>query len=138
MAGQAIRRFGERAATRTPSTAHIAAHREDQLAAARRSSDPNAVSMQTRILDDTPFPEYLPSLRRMFVDRDDRLWVEEYPEPRASRQRLRVYASDGRLLSRVVGPDRGRVLDVIGTRALVAWSDPDGVPYVRIHPIQTR
>jgi hypothetical protein len=137
VAGQEVRRFGERRATRTPSSSHVAAYREDQLVAARRSNDPNAVSMQTRILDATPFPEEVPSLRRMFVDREGRLWVEEYPEPRARRQRLRVYAPDGRLLSHVLGPDRGRVLDALGTRVLVAGSDEDGVPYVRIHQIQT-
>jgi hypothetical protein len=138
LAGEEIRRFGVRPAQRTPSAAHVSAYREDRLATARRSNNPSAVAMQTRILDATPYPEHVPSFRRMFVDREGRLWVEEFPEPRARRQRLRVYATDGRLLSHVLGPDRGRVLDVLGTRALVAWSDEDGVPYVRVHPIQTR
>lgn len=138
MAGAEVRRFGARSTTRTPSTDHIAAYRESQLAAARRSNDANALAMQTRILDATPFPEHVPAFRRMFVDRDGRLWVEEYPEARSSRQRFRVYAPDGRLLAHAVGPDRGRVLDVRGTQALVAWTDPDGVPYVRVYPILTK
>jgi hypothetical protein len=136
--GAEVRRIGARSATRTPSPDHIAAYRESQLATARRSNDANALAMQTRILDATPFPDHVPALRRMFVDRDGRLWVEEYPEARSTRQRLRVYAPDGRLLAHVTGPDRGRVLDVRGTSALVAWSDADGVPYVRVHPMQAR
>jgi hypothetical protein len=139
LAGAERRRFGEPSATRTPSANHIAAYRENQLAAARkRSNNANAVAMQTRILDATPFPDHVPALRRLFVDRDGRIWVEEYPEARSTRQRLRVYASDGRLLARVIGPDRGRVLDVRGTHALLSWSDPDGVPYVRVHGMQAR
>jgi hypothetical protein len=136
--GAEVRRIGARSTTRTPSANHIAAYRESQLASARQSNDANALAMQTRILDATPFPDHVPALRRMFVDRDGRLWVEEYPEPRSSRQRLRVYGPDGRLIALVTGPDRGRVLDVRGSSALVAWSDPDGVPYVRVYPIQTK
>jgi hypothetical protein len=136
-AGTTVRLFGSRSATRTPSREHIAAYREEQLAA-RRSNDANAVAMQTRILDATPYPEHVPVFRRMFVDGDARLWVEDYPAPRSTRQRFRVYAPDGRVLANVVGPDKGRVFDVRGTRALVAWSDPDGVPYVRVHTIQPK
>lgn len=138
VAGAEVRRFGARSATRTPSADHIAAYRESQLAVARRANDSNALAMQTRILDATPFPDHVPAFRRMFVDRDGRLWVEEYPEARSSRQRFRVYAADGRLLANAIGPDRGRVLDVRGTQALVAWSDPDAVPYVRLYQIQTK
>ena len=138
VAGVEVRRFGARSSTRTPGTDHIAAYRESQLAAARRSNEANALAMQTRILDATPFPDHVPAFRRMFVDRDGRLWVEEYPEVRSSQQRLRVYAPDGRLLAHVVGPDRGRVLDVRGTYALVAWTDPEGVPYARLLQIQTK
>ena len=134
--GAEVRRFGARSAKRT-STDHIAEYRESQLATARRSNDANAVAMQTRILDATPFPDHVPAFRRMFVDRDGRLWVQGYPDARSTRQRFRVYGSDGRLLANVVGPEGGRVFDVRGTQALVAWSDPDGVPYVRIHAIQT-
>jgi hypothetical protein len=138
VAGAEVRRFGVRSTTRTPSTDHIAAYRESQLATARRSSNANAIAIETRILDATPFPEHVPAFRRMFVDRDGRLWVEEYPEARSTRQRLRVYAPDGRLLANAVGPDGGRVLDVRGTQALVAWTDPDGVPYVRVYRIQIK
>lgn len=138
ISGAEVRRVGARSTSRTPSTNHVTAYRESQLATARRSSNPNAVAMQTRILDATPFPEHVPAFRRMFVDRNGRLWVEEYPEARSTRQRFRVYARDGRLLADAVGPERGRLLDVRGTQALVAWTDPDGVPYVRIYELQTR
>ena len=136
VAGSEVRRIGARTGTRTPSKDHVTEYRERELATARRSNNANALVMQTQILDATPFPDRVPALRRMFVDRDGRLWVEEYPAARATRQRFRVYAPGGRLLANVVGPDRGRVLDVQGMRALVAWSDPDGVPYVRVYPIQ--
>ena len=136
--GAELRRFGARSATRTPSKDHIAAYRERELASARRSNDANALAMQTRILDATSFPDHVPAFRRMFVDRDGRLWVEEYPEARSRRQSFRVYAPDGRILAHAVGPDGGRVLDVRGTHALVAWSDSDGVPYVRVYPIETK
>jgi hypothetical protein len=136
--GSEVRRIGARTAPRTPSRDHVAEYRERELASARRSNDANAVVMQTQILDATPFPDRVPALRRMFVDRDGRLWVEEYPAARSTRQRFRVYAPDGRLHANVVGPDRGRVLDVQGTRALVSWNDPDGVPYVRVYSIQAK
>lgn len=135
--GAEVRRVG-RPATRAPSVDHIAEYRENQLSSARRSSNANAVAMQTRILDATPFPDRVPAFRRMFVDHDRRLWVEEYPAARSTRQRLRVYAPDGRVIANVVGPDRGRMLDVHGMRALVAWSDPDGVPFVRVYQIQPK
>jgi hypothetical protein len=137
-AGAEVRRIGTRSTSRTASADHIAAYRERELATARRSTNTNAVAMQTRILDATPFPDHVPALRRMFVDRDYRLWVEAYPEARSTRQRFRVHGRDGRLLASAVGPERGRVLDVYGSRALVAWSDPDGVPYIRVHPIQVK
>jgi hypothetical protein len=138
MAGAEVRRIGARSPTRTPSTDHIAAYRANQLAAAQRSNDANALAMQTRILDATPFPDHVPAFRRMFVDRDGRLWVEEYPAARSNRQRFRVFAADGRLIAQVLGPERGRVLDARGTHVLAAWSDPDDVPYVRVYAIQTR
>ena len=138
VAGAELGRIGTRSATRTPSKDHVAVYRESQLATARRSSNANAVVMQTRILDATPYPDHVPAFRRMFVDRDGRLWVQEYPEARSTQQRFRVYASDGRLLANAVGPKDGRVLDVRGTQALAAWTDPDGVPYVRVYPIQMR
>ena len=138
VSGAERRRIGVRATSRASSAQHVAEYRERELAAARRSTNANALVMQTRILDATPFPDRLPVFRRMFVDRDGRLWVEEYPAARSTRQRFRVYAPDGHLVANVVGPDRGRVLDVQGTRALVSWSDPDGVPYVRVYPIQVK
>ena len=138
VAGSEVRRIGARTGIRTQSKDHVAEYRERELAAARRSNDANALVMQTQILDATPFPDRVPAFRRMLVDRDGRLWVEEYPQARSTRQRFRVYAPDGRLVANVTGPDRGRVLDVQGTRALVSWSDPDGVPFVRVYPIQSK
>ena len=131
--GEELRRIGARATTRVTSSAHVAAYRESRLVEARQSSGADAVATQSRILDAIPFPPRVPPLRRLMVDRDGRLWAEEYPAPRAPRQRFRVYAPDGRLLAHAVGPERGRVLDAHGDRVLVAWSDADGAPHVRVH-----
>lgn len=137
VSGGEVRRFGTRSANRTPSADHIAEYRQRELAAARRSQDPNWLATRTRILDATPYPDHVPAFRRMFADHDGRLWVEEFPAARSNRQRFRVYAS-GRLIANVTGPQGGRVLDVDGTRLLAAWSDPDGVPHVRVYQIQVR
>jgi hypothetical protein len=95
MAGAEGRRFGARSATRTPSMDHIAAYREGQLAAARRTNDSNALAMQTRILEATPFPDHVPAFRRMFVDHDGRLWVEELQGSKVACNRHRTQRGIG-------------------------------------------
>ncbi|HKS06824.1 MAG TPA: 6-bladed beta-propeller [Gemmatimonadaceae bacterium] len=115
---------------------HLAAYREQRLSAARASSNTNALSLETRMLDAIPFPSHVPQLSKLLVDTDGRVLAQQYPEPDWRRQQYLVYSPTGALVARLTGPERASVVAVRGDRVLVIRRDADDVQNVEVHTIQ--
>jgi hypothetical protein len=87
---------------------------------------------------------YLPRIWTVFVDADERVWVERYDVPGAGPSRWEVFARDGTWIGRVEVPEgfergtyRGSFapsFSVMSGRLAGAWKDPDtGLETVRVY-----
>ena len=87
----------------------------------------------------------LPAIRDLFVDADERIWVERYDVPARGPSRWEVFERDGTWISRVEMPEgftRGRramfpwapYFSVASGRLAGVWTDPDtGLETVRVY-----
>lgn len=92
-----------------------------------------------------PYAPVLPAIRAVFVDGDERIWVERFDVPGAGPSRWEVFARDGSWLGRVEMPEGfARAVSArfapgfsIGSGHLTGvWMDPDtGVETVRVYRI---
>lgn len=88
---------------------------------------------------------FLPAIRDVFVDADERIWVERYDVPGSGPSRWEVFAPDGAWVGRVEMPEgfaRGRSVvrapgfSVSSGRLAGVWTDPDtGVESVRVYRV---
>jgi hypothetical protein len=115
-----------------------AAWREQQLADLRRSATPAVLEAQSKALEGMPYPERMPVFRRLFVDRDGRLWAERYAAPGAAGREYLVLGADGKLLMRVTGPSRAAFQDAKGDTVLVRWRDSDDKDQVLVFRLLER
>jgi hypothetical protein len=85
----------------------------------------------------------LPAIRAIFVDADERIWVERYDVPGSGPSRWEVFARDGTWIGRVEMPEgfaRGRRaswapgFSIAAGRLAGVWTDPDThVETVRVY-----
>lgn len=88
---------------------------------------------------------FLPAIRDVFVDADERIWVERYDVPRSGPSRWEVFAHDGTWIGRVEMPEglaRGSealfapAFSIASGRLAGVWTDPDtGVETVRVYRV---
>jgi hypothetical protein len=83
-----------------------------------------------------PRPRDLPAFSSIIVDRDDHLWVEDYPRIDAAEASWAVFDPEGRLLGTVALPTRFRPTDIGGSYVLGVWSDELGVEHVRMYQLR--
>jgi len=124
------------AGTRPVTEAHRAAYRDQRLAPLREAGRAEAIADMEATLAQLPWPSHLPTVRRLHVDRDGRLWVEWYPEPGEERQRFWVVGVDGVITGQLTLPSRTVFLDASGDRVLTRWRDEMDRDYLRIHRIR--
>ncbi len=130
------------------------AHREDLSQAEVAAVKAEAVALAgTRVPPDQlarPFeinfaaqilPKERPAIGRVFVDHEDRLWVERFEATRLGSRiqkagdRWTVLSRDGRPVARLKIPDATRLEDVHGTRALLVVRDSLDVQTVAVREI---
>lgn len=89
---------------------------------------------------------FLPEIRDVFVDPDERIWVERFDVPGAGPSRWQVFAGDGTWVGRVEMPEglargtsdgRGAPgFSVTSGRLAGVWRDPDtDVETVRVYRV---
>jgi len=110
--------------------------REQRLAPYREPGRETELIEQTRIVDQLPYPANFPAVRRLVIDRDDRLWVQEFPAPGETRLRYLVLGPDGVILARFETPERTQLFDAQGDRVLLRWRDEDDRDFVRVYHVQ--
>jgi hypothetical protein len=92
-----------------------------------------------------PYAPFLPAIRAVLVDADERIWVERYDVPGSGPSRWEVFARDGTWLGRVEMPEglaRGADAHVApdfsvrSGRLAGVWTDPaTGVETVRVYRV---
>lgn len=107
-------------------------------------SDQARESFRTRVRND-PHAPVLPQIRAVFVDGDERLWVERFDVPGPGPSRWEVFARDGTWVGRVEMPEgfaRGTAavsapgFTIASGRLAGVWTDPDtGVETVRVYRV---
>ncbi len=95
----------------------------------------------------TSHAPFLPAIRDLFVDADERIWVERYDVPASGPSRWEVFERDGTWVGRVEMPEgfaRGSrawfpwvpYFSVASGRLAGVWPDPDtGVETVRVYRV---
>ncbi len=86
-------------------------------------------------LESMEVPETRPAYRRMLVDRQGVLWVEDYVPNPGETVSWRVFDADGRLLDRVEAPARFRILDIGRDRVVGVWRDELDVERIRVYAL---
>ncbi|MGD2153322.1 MAG: hypothetical protein PVG79_08630 [Gemmatimonadales bacterium] len=91
-----------------------------------------------RLLDDMPFPETMPAYRRLIVDSEANLWVEEYRRPGDDQPRWTVFDPQGVMLGTVETPPNLEVYQVASDFVLGRRTDELGVESVQLYKLKRR
>jgi hypothetical protein len=86
-----------------------------------------------RAYGELEYPEFFPAHGEIFVDRDDRLWVEEHRWPGEDKSRWIVVDRTGQPEAEVSFPPRFRAVEASRSYVLGTWADDDGVLHVRMY-----
>lgn len=94
-----------------------------------------AVMVTERMLAAVQFPKSMPAYRRLVVDSEENLWVQDYRPEWEEESRWTVFGPEGELLGRVELPDRFEVFRIGADFVLGAWTDELGVEHLRLHSL---
>ena len=108
--------------------------------------DPDAYSAMIRRAFLASHAPFLPAIRAVFVDADERIWVERYDVPASGPSRWEVFERDGTWIGRVEMPEGlarglsdGRTapgFSIVSGRLAGVWTDPaTGVETVRVYRV---
>ncbi|MEZ4415603.1 MAG: hypothetical protein R3E10_07590 [Gemmatimonadota bacterium] len=115
---------------RALTTEMVEAYKAASLAGA--PEDPEVRRRWKETLDDAVYPEYLPWIRQMLIDRIGMLWVQEYVPQTALEATWSVFdPSDGHWLGDIVLPMAWQVLEVGADYVLAVVPDDFDVERVR-------
>ncbi len=88
-------------------------------------------------MDALPVPDSLPAIRRMFWDRDQRLWVGSRTRDSQGMGPFGVFDRSGRWLAEVGVPrDLVEILGVGDDYVLASWRDEFDVAYLRLYRLE--
>jgi hypothetical protein len=96
--------------------------------------DPNTRRQWQRSLDEERWPDILPAYRRLRVDREEHLWVQNYA-PGDTVNTWSVFSPEGVWLTEVTTPIDLSVDDIGGDYVLGRWDDADGVEHVLMYDL---
>lgn len=83
-----------------------------------------------------PRPSQAPVFATLLVDRENNLWVQDYPSPGAPLISWTVFDPRGRMLGPVSLPSGFRPTDIGADYILGVWTDELGVERVRVYPLR--
>jgi hypothetical protein len=129
-----------------PVTSDVLEKEIDRMVAhAPSGADPAAYRQRMNESVPANHAPVLPAIRAVFVDADERIWVERYDIPASGPSRWEVFARDGTWIGRVEMPEgfaRGRRaswapgFSVAGGRLAGVWTDPaTGLETVRVYRV---
>ncbi|HEX6861540.1 MAG TPA: hypothetical protein VF414_01930 [Thermoanaerobaculia bacterium] len=87
-------------------------------------------------LAEIPRPSQAPVFAALLVDRENNLWVQDYPSPGATSISWTVFDPQGRMLGQVSLPSNFRPTDIGADYILGVWTDELGVERVRMYPLR--
>jgi hypothetical protein len=85
-----------------------------------------------------PRPSHVPAFSLLMADRQDHLWVQDYPSPGATSVSWTVFDPRGVMLGQVALPANFRPTDIGRDYVLGVWADDLGVEHVRLYPLRGR
>lgn len=83
-----------------------------------------------------PRPSHTPVLAALMMDRENHLWVQDYPAPGATSASWTVFDLRGTMLGQVALPANLRPTDVGRDYVLGVWADELGVEHVRMYSLR--
>lgn len=83
-----------------------------------------------------PRPSQAPVFSALVVDRDNHLWVQEYPAPGATSVTWSVFDPRGAMLGQVALPANLRPTDIGRDYVVGVWTGELGVEHVRMYPLR--
>jgi hypothetical protein len=89
-----------------------------------------------RLLDDAPYPEFLPAFSSLMVDADDNLWVGKYLIPGERQPSFFVFGLGGGLLGTVDAPPGLRIVEIGSDYVIGVWRDEVDVEHVRVYVLR--
>lgn len=90
----------------------------------------------TDALGAIPRPSHVPLFSSLMVDREDHLWVQDYPSPGTTSVSWTVFDPRGAMLGQVALPANLRPTDIGRDYVLGVWADELGVEHVRMYPLR--
>lgn len=109
------------------TSADIETYRETRLSDARE--------FWAGLFPHITFPETMPAYRRVMLDREGNIWVEEYRRPSDDVPRWTVFTPAGRLLGTLTTPTGLWIYDIGDGYVLGRWRDELDVEHVRLYEI---
>lgn len=131
--GSLIRTFGRNHEPRPVTREMVEALKADQLLEA--GDDANRRAGVEQRFRNAAVADTLPAYRDILVDRNDHVWILDYPAPGDTARSWSVFDSERRYLGSITTPLELRLVDVEDDRALGIWTDPFGVQTVRIYRV---
>jgi hypothetical protein len=87
-------------------------------------------------LAEIPRPSQAPMFSSLLLDRDDNLWVQDYPSPGASAVPWTVFDPRGSMLGRVALPPTFRPTDIGADYVLGVWTDELDVERIHVYSLE--
>lgn len=92
--------------------------------------------MPRKEVADIPRPRHRPVLSSMLVDRQDHLWVQDFPVPEADSVDWSVFDPRGAMLGQIPLPANFHPTDIGADYVLGVWLDELDVERVRMYPLR--
>lgn len=87
-------------------------------------------------LADIPRPNQAPAFSSLVLDRENNLWVQDYPSPGTSSVAWTVFNPQGAMLGQVGLPAAFRPTDIGADYLLGVWTDGLGVERIRVYSLR--
>jgi streptogramin lyase len=87
-------------------------------------------------LAEIPRPNQAPAFSSLLVDRENNLWVQDYPSPSAAFASWTVFDPRGAMLGQVPLPAAFRPTDIGADHVLGVWTDELGVERIRVYSLR--
>jgi hypothetical protein len=94
------------------------------------------VPQMAAALAEIPRPSQAPAFSSLVIDREENLWVQDYPSPGAASASWTVFDSQGAMLGQVALPAAFRPTDIGADYILGIWTDELDVERIRVYSLR--
>jgi hypothetical protein len=103
------------------------AYRQSEL----KDLQPPDRAIETKRVDEMPYPKTIPSFKRFIVADDGRIWIQRYPHVGDSKERWIVLSARGEFLDELTMPARFRLWTAGAGFVLGVYRDEDDIEHVQ-------